>query len=508
MKTGKWSHAVVLIVPLMLAFMAGCSGFWDAPKGSSDYTLSNSGNLSVKPGATSGNTATITVTPSSTFTGTVSLTCSVTSSPTGATSPTTCGLAPTSVSISGGAPQTSTLTATTTSSTTTGTYNITVTGASGNSSQTTALCAEVTTSGSTCSAPSGNGNGSGNFYVLNQQTKQIAAYTISSGSLAKVSGSPYTLSSAPYSIAISPTGGFLYVGTATGIFLYTMGSNGQLTLANNNNVISQDIATTMQIDSTGQWLVEAGPNLKELLAIHINSSSGAPLSGTEQITLLPAATIQQLTISPDNAHVFVALGASGTQDVTFAAGQSNPFGSTFNIPTLNNAGAALSVAVDPSNRLLYIGETAALSTTGNTGGLRVLDYNSLVEISGSPFGSGGLSPLAILPLPYGTNKGNYVYVANRNVSGSSTGSIQGFTVTTSNGTLSLTAMGGSTAGGTTPVGIAQESQANYLLLVNSGGNPDLQAFTFDSTTPGKLISAFSSATGTDPVVISAIAAAP
>jgi len=45
-------------------------------------------------------------------------------------------------------------------------------------------------------------------------------------------------------------------------------------------------------------------------------------------------------------------------------------------------------------------------------------------------------------------------------------------------------------------------------VVNSGGNPDLQAFTFDSTTPGKLNEAFNSATGTDPVVVSAIAAAP
>lgn len=505
MKTTRWSYVAFAVAPLFIAFVAGCSGFWDAPKGSSDYTLSNSGNISVAPGVTSGNTSTITVTPSSSFTGTVSLTCSITSSPAGATSPATCALSPNSVSIAANTPQTSTLTATTTSSTTTGTYNITVTGTSGSSSQTTALCAEVTTNGSTCTAK--NGSGSGNFYVLNQQTKEIAAYTIASGSLVRISGSPYVLSSAPYSIAINPSGKFLYVGTATGIFLYTIGAGGQLTLANNNNVISQDIATTMQIDSTGHWLVEAGPNLKEVLAIPINSASGVPLSGTEQFTLLPAATIQQLTISPDNAHVFVALGASGTQDITFAAGQASPFGSTFNIPTLNNAGAALSVAVDPTNRLLYVGETAALPS-GNTGGIRVFDYNSLVEISGSPFGSGGLSPIDILPLPYGTNKGNYVYVANRNVSGSTVGSIQGFTVSVSGTSPSFTAMSGSVAGGTNPVGMVQESQANYLLLVNSGGNPDLQAFAFDSSTPGKLNLAFSSATGTDPVVVSAIAAAP
>jgi 6-phosphogluconolactonase len=165
------------------------------------------------------------------------------------------------------------------------------------------------------------------------------------------------------------------------------------------------------------------------------------------------------------------------------------------------------VAVDPTNRLLYIGETAALSGS-NTGGLRVFDYNTLTELSGSPFATGGLSPVEILPLPYGVNKGNWVYVANRTVSGGSTGLIQGFVVASSGGTYSLTAMSNTASTGITPVGMVQESKGNYLLVVNSGGSPDLQAFTFDSSTAGKLNSAISSATGTAPVQVSGIAAAP
>jgi len=345
------------------------------------------------------------------------------------------------------------------------------------------------------------------FYVLNQNAKQIVGYSITSGTFTKLAGSPYTLSAAPYSIAIAPNGNFLYVGTAAGIFLYTIQSSGQLTLANNNNSISQDIATTMQVDPSGHWLLEAGPNLKELLALNINTSTGVPVSTIEQFTLLPAATVQQLTVSPDNAHVFVALGSSGTQDVTFASGQANPFGSTFNIPAINSAGSAQAVAVDPTNRLLYIGETAVISGS-NTGGLRVLDYNTLTELSGSPFATGGLAPVEILPLPYGPNKGNWVYVANRTVSGGSTGSIQGFVVASSAGTYSLTAMSNTATTGITPVGMVQESKGNYLLVVNSGGSPDLQAFTFDSATAGKLNSAYIGSTGTAPVQVSGIAAAP
>lgn len=348
---------------------------------------------------------------------------------------------------------------------------------------------------------------SGVFYVLNQQTKQIVGYSISSGALAKVSGSPYTLSAAPYSIAIAPNGQFLYVGTAAGIFLYSIGSGGVLTLANSNNVISQDIATAMQVDSTNSWLVEAGPNLAELFAIRINSSTGVPSSGVEQSVLLPSSTVQQLTISPDDQHVFIADGSSGTDNVAFVATSSNPFGSVQNIPAISGSGAAISVAVDPSSRFLYVGETAAISGS-NPGGLRVFDFSSLKEITGSPFSSGGLAPTAIAPTLYGTNAGAYVYVTNRTVSGSSTGNVTGFSVATSGTTTTFTALSSSASAGTAPVGLVEDSTGSYMLLINSGGNPDLQAFTFDSTTAGKLDSQLTSATGTDPVQAAAIGVLP
>ncbi|HEV2484782.1 MAG TPA: hypothetical protein VGT08_04550 [Terracidiphilus sp.] len=499
MKMGKLAW-MLLAAPLL----AGCSGFWDAPSGSNSFTLSNSGNMTMSPGATTGNTATITVTPANSFTGTVALTCAVDSAPSGATSPATCSLSPNSVTISSTAAQTSTLTATTTSSTTAGTYDITITGTSGSVSQTTNLCAEVTSTTGTCTATSGNS--SGVFYVLNQATMQVVAYSIVSGKLTQV-GSAYTLSAAPYSIAIAPNGGFLYVGTATGIFLFDIGSGGTLTLANGSNVISQDIATTMQVDSTGTWLLEAGPNLAELLAIHINSSTGVPTSTIEQSTLLPAASVFQLAISPDNAHVFVADGSRGTQDVVFAAGNTTPFGTSVNIPLINSSGAAVSVGVDPSNRLFYVGETAAISGS-NSGGLRAFNYNTLVEVSGSPYATGGIAPYAIAPTRYGSVAGNYVYIANRTVSGSSTGSIAGYSVSGSGTAFSLTAAGSTASAGIAPLGLTQESTGNYMLVVNSGGSPDLAAYTFDSTVAGKLDSALTSATGIDPVQASSIAAAP
>src|ERR1039457_2818925 len=171
------------------------------------------------------------------------------------------------------------------------------------------------------------GASSGVFYVLNQQTAQIAGYSVVSGTLTPVSGSPYTLpgSAEPLAIAIAPNGTFLYVSTALdGIYLYTTGSGGALTLGNSSSAISADLATSMQVDATNQWLVEGGPNQAILHAIAISSSTGLATSKTEQTVPLPATTIHQLTISPDNTHIFVALGASGTEEAVFAAGKPTP----------------------------------------------------------------------------------------------------------------------------------------------------------------------------------------
>ena len=347
------------------------------------------------------------------------------------------------------------------------------------------------------------GASSGVFYVLNQQTAQIAGYSVVSGTLTPVSGSPYTLpgSAEPLAIAIAPNGTFLYVSTALdGIYLYTTGSGGALTLGNSSSAISADLATSMQVDATNQWLVEAGPNQAILHAIAISSSTGLATSKTEQTVPLPATTIHQLTISPDNTHIFVALGASGTEEAIFAAGNATPFGNTANIPVVNAAGAAVSVAVDPQNRLIYVGETAATSGT-NSGGLRAFNYNTLAEVTGSPYATAGLAPYAILP----EAKGNYVYVANRTVSGSSSGNIAGFSFTSTGTVYSLTALANPVATGVTPVSLAEDGLDTFLLVVDSGGDADIEVYTMSS---GALTSAITSATGTDPVQAGAIAGAP
>lgn len=492
MKRKGWAVVALAAAAFLIG---GCKGFWDLPADSS-FTLTNSGNITVSPG--SSNTATITVTPSSSFSGTVSLTCEVTTSPSSATSPTTCSLSPTSVSISGTTAETSTLTATTTSTTSTGNYQITVTGVSGSVTESTTVCVGVGTSSSGCSAA----GSSGNFYVLNVATNEIAGYYVNAGSLTALSGSPYTVPTTALSMAISPNNSFLYVGTASGIYVYTIASNGQLALANSSAPITSDQAISMQVTTDGNWLIEVASGAPYVYAIPINSSTGVNTSRTEQYAVLPVSTVQQVAVAPDESYVIAAMGSGGTATIPFTAGNTNPLGAVGKIALKNSAGAALSVAVDPSSRLFYVGETAAASGS-NTGGLRVFNLSTLTEISGSPFATKGLAPYSILPV----TSGDYVYVVNRQVSGSSTGVIAGYSIAASNSTYTLTALGSTFTAGTNPEGLAEDNQGNYVFAVNYGGSPDLRGYTFDSTNAGYLDAVISEATGTDPVQASAIVAA-
>ena len=78
-----------------------------------NFGLTNSGNITIAPGATSGDTATVTVTPSGGFAGTVSLSCAVTTSVSNAQDLPTCSI-PSGISITGASAGSATLIVSTT----------------------------------------------------------------------------------------------------------------------------------------------------------------------------------------------------------------------------------------------------------------------------------------------------------------------------------------------------------------------------------------------------------
>lgn len=370
----------------------------------------------------------------------------------------------------------------------------------------------------TLPAGSGSGGGgttpttlsSGVFYVLNQKTDQIVTYSITSGVLS----TPVALTvpaPGPLALAVAPNGKFLYVSTAAGIYLYTIASNGALTLGNTSQAISSDPATTMQVDATDSWLVDAISGSSQLSAIAVNPSSGAlAVAGeTEQQFSggLPATTPTQLAISPNDSgtcndcYVFVAMSSGGTEFIGFDPSNANPFGNSGHLNLVNSSGGDSAIAVDPTNRLLYVGESEVLPSAAQTGGLRVFTIGTggVVEITGTgyPYASGGAGPSAILP----SLDGAYLWVANRSITGSSSANIAEFSVSP---TL-LTSIGTAAAGPQGQIGLAEDSLSHFVLAVDYAGNPDLNAYTFSS---GALTSTLQKATGTDPVEAVAIAALP
>jgi 6-phosphogluconolactonase (cycloisomerase 2 family) len=468
-----------------VSLLTGCKGFWDAPSGNTSFSLSNSANITVSPGATTNNTSTISVTPANSFTGTVDLTCSVTA-PTNASNPATCSLSPTSVDLSSTSAMTATLTATTASTTTAGVYTITVTGSSGGVTATTAVCALVGNSSGSCSTTAST---SGVFYVLNAST--IAGYTISSGSLAGVSGSSYSLNGAT-AIAIAPSGNFLYVGSeGSGIVLYTISSSTGALGQGNSAVFGDTVAQALQIDPSGTWLLDLDGSVGgsgTLTAYPILSTGAQDTSRTLQQVSLAGAAPQQMAISPNGTLISVALGGNGTQSFSFNATSATPIGTANSLVTkpYGSDGAAISVAIDPQNRLLYIGETLAFPTsTTNLGALRVFTIGanlsatpSLSELNyKAPYAPLGTGPHAILPDP----AGKYVYVASWQTLAA--GAITGYSVTTS----ALTQIGSSTvATGTGPSSLAEDSTDSYVLAASNLESPFFNAYTFDATTPGQL----------------------
>ena len=348
---------------------------------------------------------------------------------------------------------------------------------------------------------------SGVFYVLNQQTKQIVAYSISSGTLENVSVNQGTFSAAPYCIAVAPGGGFLYVGTVAGIYLYTIGSGGALTLANSQGTISSEIPTAIQVDPSGKWLVDATATASggvQVNAIPITSAGILDSGRTEQVPQAFSATnasVNGMAISSDGKYVFVAGGTAGTFIIPFYSGNAGPL-ATSNAQTIHpvhSGGSDLSVAVDPTNRLFYIGETLA-NSGGTSGGLRIFNYSTLTEeTTYSPLATGTSGPNAILPDP----AGDFVYVANGAGTGSN-GNIGWFPITAS-GTTYTVAAGSTIAAGIDPRGLAEDSLGHFVLAVSAGGGPDLEAYTLSS---GALTAAITSNTGTDPVQAYAVGALP
>jgi 6-phosphogluconolactonase len=360
----------------------------------------------------------------------------------------------------------------------------------------------------------GGGTNTGDrLYVANGNNTFIAGFAVSSsGALSVLNNSPYNNGVAAQSLAVTPANTFLYAGTTNGIYVYAINSDGSITVQNNGSATAQDlVATAMQVDSTGNYLLAVGISTSmqaQAIAIYqINAASGlltvvtgSPLAlYTGKASTATIVTPTGLLITPNNSYVYASLGTLGVQVLTLGSGGALNAGTaaTILLPlstsiSPNDQG----VASDPNSAFLFVAEI-------NTG-LRAFSIGaggSLSEISGSPYAV-GTGPTAVMLDP----TGSYVYVANKG-----SNNISAFTLTAASG--KLTAITGSpfSSGGQLPLGMVNDNSKKFVAVINSGsngsnGNSDLQLFKFDATTDGKLDPVATATTGTDPTNPRTIAA--
>jgi len=341
----------------------------------------------------------------------------------------------------------------------------------------------------------GGSTGGGDYvYVANQTTSTVAAFSVGSGGLTTISGSPFPLSFTPTAIAVNPANTIVFVaGINSGagyIASYSIGSNGSLTLMTTNSVGLAD-PISMDVSPDGQWLLGLDGNGLTIDQYQINTSTGALTLANGQVYSVSGATVvpRGLKISPNGSFVFAAVGTAG--DLIF------PFNTTTGVLS---APGRLSLASNVSDNALAVnpgGNTLYVARSGPGGGLAAYSISSagvLQSISGYPVAAGS-QPFSVAV----NNDGSAVYVANQLDS-----TISGYSIGT---TGAATALSGSPyANGSGPTQLIVDKTGKYLLAISHAGAPDLVQYSFDTTVAGKLNTLASTTTGADPTGPIAVAA--
>ena len=359
----------------------------------------------------------------------------------------------------------------------------------------------------------GNVNTGDFLYVGNGNNTFIAGFGISSsGALSVLPSSPYNNGVAAQSLAVTPSNTFLYAGTTNGIYVYAINSNGSITVQNTGASAAQDvIATAMQVDSTGNYLLAVGISTAlqaQAIGIYqidpttglLTALTGSPLAlYTGTAATATVVTPTAMLITPNNSFVYVSLGSLGVQVLTLGSGGALSTGTapTFLPPrSTSTSPSDYGLASNPGSTFLFVAEI-------NTG-LRELSIGTngtLNEVSGSPYAVGtGPTGVAL------DVTGSYVYVANKG-----SNNISAFTLTAASGKLTAIAGSPFSSGGLLPIALINDNSKKYLAVINSGSNgsnnnSDLQLFSFDATTDGKLDPIATATTGTDPTNPQTIAA--
>jgi 6-phosphogluconolactonase len=358
-------------------------------------------------------------------------------------------------------------------------------------------------------AGGGTGSSTSDYvFVANATTETLAVFTVGTGTLTAVSGSPFALGFVPEAVVVNPANTIVYVSGGNGVSnvinAYSIGSGGVLSLLTSNTIgLSSEVSIAISPD--GQWLMglnSLGATESESIVdeyqivnssgtLQLESNAGGVYSYSNNFNPVPVLRAWSIKFAPNGAEVFAAMGTGG--DVVFPFTTANgTFSTPLLLPPISTTTSDQALAVSSGSTYLYI------ARNGSQGGLAVYAIGSgggLSPISGSPFAAGSQ------PISVALNQGSTdAYIANQ---GDST--ISGYGVA-SNGAVSILSPA-TISTYAAPSALAVDNSGNYLLAISTtaDGSYDLSMYSYDSTTAGKLDFVTSSTTGVDPTGPVAIA---
>jgi len=345
-------------------------------------------------------------------------------------------------------------------------------------------CGDFFTSSGSSGGGGGGGSTVGSYTYVGTLAGALAGYSVSStGALGTLSGSPFQLATATImSLAITPSNTFLYAAVA-GVGVFGLGLNGTTgvpTLISTSPLVEDVAPSALTVDPSGRYLLVAGlANGVAAVGVYVINSDGTLAEATNSPISLTFPTntdttnlsVTNIAVAPNSSYVFVTLGQLGVAPLPFNTSGGLSVNTQI-IPPKATSGIAnqdLGLAVNAGSTALFVGETNV--------GVRVftIGTSTFTEISGSPFQSGG-QPRSITF----DGTGDYLYVAN-----ASDSTISGYSVLSS-GTLTPLAGSPYSSVGTLPFELALDQSKTFLFSANSGASPNVQLFSFDSTTAGKL----------------------
>jgi 6-phosphogluconolactonase (cycloisomerase 2 family) len=328
-------------------------------------------------------------------------------------------------------------------------------------------------------------------YVANSDSNDISAYTTDpeSGTLTQIAGSPFKVNGPPasdpqaVSVAVDPTGKFAYVAEFNGNGLtgslgaFTINPlTGALSLTSGSPFTVGNQARTVVTDPSGRFVYVTTPFSNSIYGFKINRATGN-LTAVSGFSSNNATSPWGAAIDPSGRYLCATMQAV-EEVICFSI---DPVSGSLAQVTLAAAGAsAVSVAIDPSGRFVYVASTLIYAYTLSPAGI-------LHPISGSPF-TAGSNPGSVAVDP----SGRFLYTANHD-----SNDVSAFAIDQNTG--ALTNLPGSPfPAGQLPQAVSVDPSGSFVYAADSGAGNGASGFTLDQNS-GALTPIFSSPFPTDSV---------